>query len=80
VSEPMIDDLGYPVAERPHPDAIFDPAWRSRHLPSPLDGWRFAYRCAAGCPDAVGSIAATLNPNDIPTECPDCGGAVEMVK
>lgn len=50
-----VDDLGYPVAEKPHPDALFDLMWRSRHNPKPMDGWVFVYRCAGGCPDAIGA-------------------------
>ncbi len=61
----------------PHPEAVFDPMWRSSYNPAPLDGWRFFYRCASGCPDAVGSMPATNDPDAYPTECPDCGGPVE---
>jgi len=73
------DYLGYPLAEQPHSDAYFDPMWRSRHGPKPLDGWRFAIRCKARCPDAVSSIPATRDPASASEEeCPDCGGTVEI--
>lgn len=67
------------MTDQPHPDAIFDPNYRSRYAPQPLDGWRFEYRCAAGCPDAVGSMPATKDPRDLPKMCPDCGGSVELI-
>ncbi|TXL72521.1 hypothetical protein FHP25_24820 [Vineibacter terrae] len=60
--------------------ATFDPAWRSRHNPAPLDGWRFTYRCASGCPDAIGDMSAACSPEDHPKECPDCGGPVELYR
>lgn len=71
------DSLGYPLAEQPHPDAYFDPAWRSRHGPKPMDGWRLAIRCKAGCEDGVSSMAAahTLTSDD---RCPICAGPMEM--
>ena len=70
------DSLGYPLAAQPHSDAYFDPMWRSRHGPKPMDGWRFAWRCKAGCEDCEGDMPATRHPDDLP-ECPDCGGSTE---
>jgi hypothetical protein len=73
------DSLGYPLAEQPHPDAYFDPMWRSRHGPKPLDGWRFALRCMAECHDGIGSMPATRKPESVSEEtCPECGGPVEI--
>lgn len=71
------DAFGYPLAEQPHPDAYFDPAWRSRYSPKPMDGWRLGIRCKAGCEDGVGSMAAThtLTSDD---RCPICAGPIEM--
>lgn len=73
------DRFGFVLAEQPHPEAIFDPMWRSIHSPKPMDGWRFAYGCVARCPDAIGSMPATRDPSDHPTECPDCGGPVKRL-
>lgn len=74
-----IDSLGYPLAEQPHPIAYFNPMYRSRHNPSPTDGWRFAIRCVAECHDGVGSISATRDPASVSAEsCPECGGPVEI--
>ncbi len=73
------DQNGYPIADQPHPDAVFDPMWRSNHGPSPMDGWRFVYRCAAGCPDAIGDTPATRDPEDFPKTCPDCNGPTERI-
>jgi hypothetical protein len=73
------DYLGYPLAEQPHPDAYFDPMWRSRHGPKPTDGWRFAIRCKAGCPDAITSMSATRAPESVSEwTCPDCDGPCEI--
>lgn len=67
-----VDDLGYPVAEKPHPDALFDLMWRSRHNPKPMDGWVFVYRCAGGCPDAIGAKMLRV---DVPIKGdPDANG------
>jgi hypothetical protein len=76
----MKDDLGYTIAERPHPDAVFARAWRSRHSPKPMDGWRFVYGCAQGCQDAIGDMSAERNPDDHPKVCPDCRGPVERLR
>lgn len=73
------DHGGYPIAERPHLDAVFDPMWRSRHGAAVLDGWRFEYRCAHGCPDAIGSMPAGRPLDQIPDKCPDCSGPVALI-
>jgi hypothetical protein len=74
------DLWGYRIAPQPHPDAFFDPMWRSMHGSPALAGWRFGYRCEAGCPDAVGDMPATSDPDSHPRECPDCGGPVVRIR
>lgn len=76
------DEILYWVEDRPHEDAVFDAMWWSRHDPEGRSiprAWRFVYACDAGCPDAIGSIPATSDPDSFPDECPDCGGSVSRL-
>jgi hypothetical protein len=80
VSDDRIEAL---LRSRPHPDAVFDAMWWSRHTLDdrpPLSAWRFVYACTACCPDAVGSMPASRDPDSHPPECPDCGGPVERLR
>ena len=77
------DEIEEWLENRPHPDAVFDAMWWSRHDPegrSISRAWRFVYACVAGCPDAVGSMPAACDPDSRPEECPDCGGPVTRLR
>ena len=65
------------AAEQPHPLAIFDPMWRSRHDPAPYDGWRFSSFCdnceQEGPSVPVVQTVATAPQGSVQfANCPDC--------
>lgn len=68
------------LRRRPHPDAVFDALYWSRHTESHSEAWRFVYACVGECPDALASMPATRDPESHPAECPDCGGPVSRLR
>jgi hypothetical protein len=68
------------LAPQPHPDAIFDPMYRSRHGGNTrMDGWRFELRCTE-CGLTGGSMPATRDPDSHQEKCPECGAPAEVIR
>ena len=87
---------GLSIPDPPDPLAHFDPDWipaamysqdytldetDTRAVALRMACWRFVFRCAGGCPDAVGDMPAHgYSPSDRPSACPDCRGPTEIVE